>query len=228
MKNNDTKRKFFSLINIVLMVFLAIYFFRLFNIYHMLPDTIPTHWNVYGEIDGYGHKSIIYIIYGVCWFMLFSFEVFSKIDPNKNNYEKFSRVYEIFKVLIIALFIFLLEYMLLTINGSPVPPIEKLMPVSMGVMFIILGNYTPKIKQNYYFGIKCPWTLDNEVVWNKTHRFGGIVFVIMGLVWIVSAFLPSGSIIFAVDMIVTFASILSTFVYAYFAHKKEMQKKNDK
>ena len=87
----------------------------------------------------------------------------------------------------------------------------------VGILFIVIGNYLPKCKQNYTIGIKLPWTLNSEENWNKTHRFGGIVFVLFGLIQIAGAFLDFGGII---TMITIFAVLLIPMIYSFILYKK--------
>ena len=91
-----------------------------------------------------------------------------------------------------------------------------LMPLVMGVLFLIIGNYMPKCKQNYTIGIKIPWTLDNEENWNKTHRFAGFLWVICGIAIMITGFLGSFWIFLPIALLMVIAPI----VYSYLLHKK--------
>jgi uncharacterized membrane protein len=91
--------------------------------------------------------------------------------------------------------------------------------IGLGLLFIILGNYMPKVKTNYFIGIRTPWTLANETVWTRTHRFGGKVFFISGIIILVSAFAPSS--IRAVLLIASIVCIaVVPMVYSYAVYKK--------
>ena len=87
----------------------------------------------------------------------------------------------------------------------------------IGILFIVIGNYLPKCKQNYTIGIKLPWTLNSEENWNKTHRLGGIVFVLFGLIQIAGAFFNFGGLI---TMITIFAVLLIPMMYSFILYKK--------
>jgi len=90
------------------------------------------------------------------------------------------------------------------------------MPVLMGVLFVIIGNYLPKCKQNYTIGIKIPWTLNNEENWNKTHRFAGWLWTACGLLVILTGFIGG----FWLFMIVTLLMVFAPIIYSYLLHRK--------
>lgn len=92
----------------------------------------------------------------------------------------------------------------------------------LGVMFIVIGNYLPKIKQNRTLGIKISWTLNNEENWNKTHRFGGKVWVIGGLMILFSVFLPSTAMVLVMVCVIVAMVIIPT-VYSYCIFKKHQK-----
>jgi uncharacterized membrane protein len=95
--------------------------------------------------------------------------------------------------------------------------------IGLGLLFIILGNYMPKVKTNYFIGIRTPWTLANETVWARTHRFGGKVFFIGGIIMIASAFAPS-----SIRTVLLIASIVCIaivpMVYSYAVYRKVADK----
>ena len=94
-------------------------------------------------------------------------------------------------------------------------------PMFCGVLFIIVGNYLPKVSQSYTVGIKLPWTLDDEENWNKTHRFAGFLWVICGILMIISAFLK----IRMVNTLVFLAvMVLAPTVYSFMIYVKKQKK----
>lgn len=102
--------------------------------------------------------------------------------------------------------------------GIPVQ-VDVVVPIGVGMLFIVLGNYMPKIKPNYFIGIRTPWTLENEVVWQKTHRVGGKVFVIMGVLIMFTIFVTSvWRFIFL--MIIVFGGTMYLFIQSYLFSRK--------
>ena len=152
--------------------------------YRYLPEIIPTHWNFAGEADGFGPKAtFVWLFPGIAIAVLILFWFLPKIDPKKDKYKKFAEVWEIMQAVLVGYFAYmyfvsLYAAVVLDVNVS------AFVLVGVGVLFLILGNYMGKIRQNYFVGIKTPWTIENEDVWNKTHRFGGWCFVIAALIFV--------------------------------------------
>lgn len=149
-----------------------------------LPEQVPVHWNIEGEIDRYGSKWELLIIpillplltYGI-------FLVIPFIDPKK-KLEQMGNKYHQLKFFFVALMSALATY-ILYITGKQEIFHPTGMFILMGLIFIVLGNYLPSVKPNYFLGIRTPWTLENEVVWKKTHRRAGILFILIGIVSII-------------------------------------------
>lgn len=94
------------------------------------------------------------------------------------------------------------------------------MPFLVGIMFIIMGNYMGKIRPNWFMGIRTPWTLSSDEVWNKTHRLGGKLFVLAGALLILVAFLP-GSVTLVTLIIGVAAVVIIPTVYSFILFKRE-------
>jgi uncharacterized membrane protein len=191
--------------------------------YPQLPDQVPTHWNFSGEVDGYSSKLfavlfcpiLLTVIYGI---LLGA----AKIDPRKENYEKFAGAYRIFVNATLTFLAAIHIAVIFSGLGHHVK-MDWIVNIGLGLLFIILGNYMPKVKVNYFMGIRTPWTLANETVWARTHRFGGKVFFIGGIIMIVSAFAPSS--IRAVLLIASIVCIaVVPMVYSYAVYKKVADK----
>lgn len=197
---------------VVLMVLVWFYF------YDKLPAEIPIHWNFEWQADNWGNKLWVLIwIPIITLSMVLLFPFLSKIDPKSKNYEKFSGAWEILQYVItwfMAYVYFISIYAVL----NPEINIWTFIMVWVWILFIILGNYMWKIKQNFFVGIKFPWTLDNEEVWNKTHRFWGKMFMIWGLIFVVNAFLQWQ--VFWVFIFTIILIVLVPIVYSYLEYQK--------
>jgi uncharacterized membrane protein len=141
------------------------------------------------------------------------------LDPKKEKYQQFAKVYFLFRLLILLMM--LVIYLIASFNtlGYNVR-VEVWIPVAIGLMFIILGNYMGKIKANWFMGIRTPWTLSSDEVWNKTHRLGGKLFMIFGVLLLITPLLPYSNI-FATLVLPAIAVSLITIVYSYILYKKE-------
>ncbi len=156
-------------------------------VYSKMPDLMPVHFNVEGAADSYASKE--FALFGIP-IMMAGLEllcVFAmKTDPKRSNYSE--KLLTLCFWIVPVLSIILCLMMVGTSCGMDMK-VEVFVPVFIGIMLIVIGNYLPKVKQNYTMGIKIPWTLDSEENWRKTHRLGGFAFVASGAWMIASAVL---------------------------------------
>ncbi len=191
-----------------------------FYFYAHFPEQVPTHWNLAGEVDAYGPRAVAaFLIPAVILGMYLLFLFLPIADPKKERYDQFKKTYHIFKFLIIF-FMFIL-YVATSLNAiGYYVNVGMVVPLMVGTLFVILGNYMSKIKTNWFMGIRTPWTLSSEEVWNKTHRFGGKAFMLGGLMIASTAFAPikMKTILFFSALAIM---ILGTVLYSYLAYLKE-------
>ena len=183
-------------------------------LWNQLPEQMPTHWNAAGEIDGWSSKPFAVfvlplIMVAAQWLCMLG----TAADPKKNNHSE--KVLHLILWIIPALSVVLHAVTYATALGYAVP-IEVVMPVLIGLIFTIIGNYMPKCKQNYTIGIKIPWTLDNEENWNRTHRFAGWLWTFCGVAIMFTGFLGG----FWVFLPITLLMVLAPIIYSYVLHKK--------
>lgn len=183
-------------------------------LWNQLPDPMPSHWNIHGEVDGWSSKA--FAVFGLPALMIvlqWICVLASTADPKHKNYNP--------KMMKLVLWIcpaigLILSFMVYPAALGYSIPVEVIMPLIIGVLFIIVGNWLPKCPQTYTMGIKLPWTLASEKNWNATHRFGGKVWVIGGIVTLLTAFLGSFWILMAILALMV---ILPT-VYSYMYYRK--------
>ncbi|MDN4526851.1 SdpI family protein [Fictibacillus fluitans] len=184
--------------------------------YSQLPSQLPIHWGLNGEADGYASKfSAMAMSLALLIFVYLSLYFLPKIDPKRDNYQKFSRSYLIIIYCLMALF-FVINLMIIVSGLGYSVSIKIVMPVILGLLFIILGNYMQQVKPNWFIGIKTPWTLSDEEVWKKTHRFSAKLFFATGIIILLSLLAPSGwrsYLIFPVIIISSLISIASSYYF---------------
>lgn len=193
--------------------------------YSRLPDMVPTHWNAAGEIDTYKPRYFVFLTGLLPALFVFLFTVIPSIDPKSENYKKHEKAYSI-TALFLVLFLIAVHWFAILAAMGKIMRIDILIRVLVGVLFIIIGNYLPQARQNYTYGIRTPWTLDNVAVWKKTQRVGGIGFVICGLIIILSVFLSS-VIAFWIVIVSVVSLILLIFVYSYVLYNRLDPDKED-
>ena len=191
-------------------------------LYGTLPDQIPIHFDYRWEVDGYGPRSMALLLgilpFGMCILM----DVLPKIDP-KWNQRKQDKIYEKLTYVLVFMFIFLNWVTLLLATGLKIN-VRVFASLILGLMFIVLGNYMPKIKPNYFMGVKTPWTLSNDVTWRKTHRVSGYIFVLYGILCMMSSMFVSKYFGYLLMSVMLFGVIVM-FVYSYLVYQNEMKKK---
>lgn len=210
--------------DIVIIILMILSLAHILIVYPSLPDTIPTHWGISGQVDGYGSKSSLFFLWIMTAVLTPIMYVVPKIDPRKKNYERFEGPYKLFVLAFTVIMLLLVELVIASASSPVQLNVSKITCIGLGILFIVIGNYMPKFKQNYTCGIKTPWTLDNEEVWNKTHRFSGPLWMGCGAaVAVATLFLPT-----KIAMIVMFAAImvmsLGSLIYSYVIYKKTVKK----
>lgn len=185
-------------------------------IYNKLPDQIPIHWNIAGEIDNYASKAIFVFLLPIlmvgiqllCLFMMHA-------DPKYKNYSVKMTKIVIWIIPLMTMLLGLITYAI--VFGYDVS-VNVVIPMCIGVLFIILGNYLPKCHQNFTLGYRLPWTLNDEDNWNKTNRLAGYIMVTGGLFMIVLSLfdLAFWAMIGFIPMFLFIPAIYSFLLY----HKK--------
>ncbi len=210
--------EFLPVLLVILSLSLAMYFYSHF------PDRVAVHWNFAGQVDGYsGRLQGAFAIPLMLTAMYGLFLLFPAIDPKRDRYAEFEKYFRVFRLAIMGV-IFVIYLAMGFSNLGYAVKIGPLVAGVIGILMIILGNYMGKIKNNWFMGIRTPWTLSSENVWNKTHRLGGWMFVIFGLIIIFSPYMPSGlALILFVSS--TVLAVLGTTLYSYWLYLKEKNKK---
>jgi uncharacterized membrane protein len=191
-----------------------------FYFYAHFPAQVITHWNFVGKPDHYGTRaSAAFILPAVITILYLVFLSLPWIDPKSERFAEFSDVYNFFKAAIVFVLLAIFIATGLADLGYPVE-IRIVTPVLVGLLFIAIGNFMGKIKRNWFFGVRTPWTLSSENVWTKTNRFGGFTMVIFGILLVVSPLLPE--VFFIPLFILSLATlIVGTFVYSFVIFKRE-------
>ncbi len=187
-------------------------------IWDSLPSKIPIHWNIKGEIDGWGSKNSTFFLTSFPVFTYLMLLIVPKIDP-KNKLEQMGKKYTHLKFMLVAFMSVLAIGILYTTQKQTIESFK--IELIIGLFFIGLGNYFQTIKPNYFIGIKTPWTLESETVWKKTHQLGGKIWIAGGLLIIIcSLLLNKEKSSYAMLLIVAVISIVP-IAYSYFEFKKE-------
>ena len=186
--------------------------------YPYMPEKIPTNWNMYGVVNANGSRATLFLMPSIAAFLTVLIYFLPKIDPRGKNVKLSGKAIMIitlaFNLFIVAITVFLTHAAL-----GYETAMDKIVSVLVGGLFIALGFCLPKVKPNYFIGIRTPWTLENETVWAKTHNIGGRVFIISGLVFVLSIIFPA-PVNFAVPLTVVLAGTFGAAIYSFILYKK--------
>lgn len=192
-------------------------FITLLLIHPYLPDTIPIHWNAH-EIDDYASKNVIYMYPMMLLFFNFIMLGARFIDPKKHNYVKFENTFsKIIWLMNISMTMFVIVMLYEVCNPNQMN-MTTMIQMMIGFLICILGNWMPKIKQNFFIGIKTPWACIDENTWVKTHRFAGRIWFFGGLLWMLCACLPISSSLFQIVMLIILVGLPTIYSYVIYHH----------
>lgn len=187
-------------------------------LYPVLPPNMATHWGLYGEVNGYASKAFgIFFMPILSIFLLILFVILPKTDPYKKNFSEFKKYFQNFVYLI---FTFLFYMYLLTLFwnlGFTFNLIQFMIP-GFTLIFYYAGILMKNAKRNWFVGIRTPWTLSNDKVWQKTHRLGAKLFKVSALISLLGLVYPHLAFYFMVVPILGISFFL--FIYSYFIYRK--------
>ncbi|MFN2747798.1 MULTISPECIES: SdpI family protein [Bacillus] len=186
--------------------------------YPRMSNQVPIHWSFSGEVDRYASKTeAMLTMMALLVFMYILMILTPKIDPRRKNYQLFAKTYHL--IINAMLLIFSLINLLLVMTGLGYDlPTGSIVPVLVGALLIVIGNYLPRVRSNFFFGIKNPWTLSSDAIWKKTHRFAAKVFTAAGLLIAANGlFSLSENLILPIILLTVFAP----YLYSYMLFRKE-------
>lgn len=183
-----------------------------------MPTKMASHWNWQGNVDGYMNKNLALFFFPFLMiFVNILFYFIPKIDPQKKNIEKFYDSYDNFILAFNIFFLYLYSITIAWNRGFNMNMNVVLMP-GFAFLFYFCGDLLKNAKMNYTIGIRLPWTLANETVWDKTHKLGEKLFKLIALSTLLGVFFSQYAIWFMfVPLII---SIVYLFIYSYLEYQK--------
>lgn len=191
--------------------------------WNQFADKIPTHWDMHGDVDQYNGKWALFLIPGVNLAMYFLLLVLPKLDPRAKNYDLFSGVYFTIRIAVTVL-LTMVGFVICIASLGIVLDVAMIVQLSVLGLFLILGNSFGKIRPNYFVGLRTPWTLNNEEVWMRAHRFTGKLWVICSLLLIPCIFLLKTEVYAFIFFGMVVVMVAVPFVYSYSVHKQVVNK----
>ena len=179
-----------------------------------LPAEMATHFDANGVADGWSPKELAVFglplfLLAVHWFCM----AFTSVDPKRQNFSDKVIVLVMWLCPVVSIVGNGATYLYAMDNSVNTTPIAMLL---LGCVFIVVGNYMPKMKQSYTIGIKVPWALNSEENWNRTHRFAGYMYMLAGVVTIIGGFIQQ---FWLVPLALVIAALIP-MAYSFILYKK--------
>lgn len=203
-----------------LIAIVSLPFIYLAYVWNQLPEKVPVHWSFNGEVNRYGNKIELILIPFLLPFLIYILLTFiPKIDP-KNKLNNMGNKLPMLKTLLTTLMSLLALYIIYSAkNHSFSNP--NLITSLIGILYILLGNYSQTFKPNYFIGIRTPWTLESEQVWKATHKLGGKIWFIGGIIVVLSSLFLNKSLNSNLFLVITLIIALVPVLYSYLLFQKQ-------
>ena len=203
--------------DILSFLFIAVAVVLALILYPDLPEHVPIHWNAAGEIDGYMRKPwgvITMPLAAVFTFVLM--KIIPAISPKVNHVDKFRGALSLLQVVMVGFMSGIAVLVLLAANGVEVA-MNRAIFAGLGILFLVIGIILPRVGQNYFMGVRTPWTLASEEVWERTHRHAGRLFIISSVILFINVFVVI-RIGWTIGLIILL--VLWLALYSYLVHRR--------
>lgn len=197
-------------------------------------ENIPVHWGIDGTPDRFADRQeamfVVWLLPAITLLSAIVFVILPMIEPMRDNLYKSRKAYNAVWITTMILMLAVhagIVWMMVTNSGDAMQSNEfvRVVIAGTGILFVILGNYLPKTRQNWFLGIRTPWTLSSEYAWEKTHRLAGRLFMLVGFITLVTAFTVDGIYLVFVVTGASVSSALICVVYSYFAWRRAPDKR---
>ena len=190
-----------------------------------LSDTIPTHFGPTGQPDQYGGKYFTLIFPGISILLGVIMLLVSIKGKASDNYKKYLLIIALIIqcMFLVVTVVFVLQA-LAYVEKFPEFDISKVMMILFGILFIVIGNFMPKVQKNSTLGLKTSWALYNDTTWQKSQRFSGIMSVLIGVLCLISSFIFVEMMNFIILMVLIFIFVTASSIASYIYYKQEKEK----
>ena len=191
-------------------------------------DNIPVHWDAKGVPDRFSDRNealfLLWMLPGSALLGALVFCLLPQIEPLQDNLFKSRKAYNAVWIATMILFLGIhggITYMMLQSTGNQMQSNEfvRFVIAGTGILFIVMGNYLPKTRQNWFLGIRTPWTLSSEYTWEKTHRLAGRLFLAVGFLCLIGAFIVDGIALVAMVTGSALGTALISAVYSFIVYR---------
>jgi uncharacterized membrane protein len=197
---------------------LAAMFLASILVWPVAPEELPVHWNAAGEVDAYGGRFqglLLLPLLATAVYLLMRF--LPRLDPGRANYAQFAGAFAVVRLAVLLCLAIVHLVVVLWAVGIALE-VARVVPMAVGAMLIVVGSVLGKLRPNWFVGIRTPWTLSSKRAWVKTHRLGGYVFVLLGvllIVWGVSRPAFSGEVLLGAVAAIAGVAVALLTIYSY-------------
>lgn len=188
-------------------------------LYPHMPSRVPTHWGPDGQANGWSSRGLAV---GIWPLLIAGLSVMAwllpVISPRKFEIRPFANTWSAL-MLAIQAFMLVVGVCAMLAGAGYAVPIPLIAMLAVGVLLMVLGNYMGKLRKNFFIGIRTPWTLASDAVWERTHRLAGWLFVLAGVAWIVLSVTGAAQSFWPLAVVVVVA-VMVPYVYSYFIYRR--------
>jgi len=188
--------------------------------FNLLPDKIAIHWNAEGKADGYGGRWSVFALPVLSLFLVLLLWSIPDIDPRKEHIEQFRETYDLF-ILVFAGFMTYVGILTVAANLGWIGSVTAYMAPALGALLYVAGSLIENSRSSWSIGIRTPWTLSSEKVWDKTNKLGGRTLKWLALLMAIGMILLPKMLLAMILIIAAWA--IGTMAYSYFAWKQEKE-----
>ncbi|EMT40040.1 putative integral membrane protein [Thermoanaerobacter thermohydrosulfuricus WC1] len=190
-----------------------------FAIFGRLPAKIPMHWNISGQVDSFGPKHDIFILPSIITIIYFVMLYVPIIDPKRANYGKFAGAYRMIRAVVVIILSAVYFASAYSVLGYRID-VNRMGNLIIPFMLIGFGSVMGKLRHNYFVGIRTPWTLADEEVWNNTHQLAEKLWLIAGIIGLFASFF-GGTWVTVFMFVLLITAVIVPIVYSYIIFKNK-------
>lgn len=206
-------------------VFLWIVTITFLSCVFLMPETVPIRWTFDFKVDEYGSRYMYFIFALLPLLTYYGMQVTKAVDPRKKKIQLREKTYDVFRIILSSFFILIggfFTYLVFYPTGN----LRFMVFFIFGLLFVLTGNYMPKLPQSYFLGIRTPWTLANEYVWRRSHQVSGYVYMVAGVL-LIAIGLFDFKHAYIDFMIVILGCVIIPFIHSYLVYRKVESKNTD-
>ncbi|MDQ2690929.1 MAG: DUF1648 domain-containing protein [Chloroflexota bacterium] len=190
-------------------------------LWNELPEQMASHWNVNDQVDGYISKFWgVFLLPLITLGIFLLFRVIPSVDPLKANIAQFRDVFNLFILFMIGFMVYLYGLTLAWNLGYTGFRMSGAMLPAIGLLFVLIGFMMRHAKRNFFIGIRTPWTLSSDTVWDETHRIGAVLFIVSGALAFMGGFF-GGITAFWLMFAPIIGTTLFLLIYSYVLYQRE-------